>query len=156
GRSSIVRHYAAARAIVHLRRPCLRPTCIEAEFSATNERALRTKSTPMANTSWLPPIVAAASERLVKAINLPDLAGSTVWLAVTGLRRSGKTVFTTTLIHNLLSAVQNPNRMPLLNVVGDRRLIAAHLEGARAQTLARFPYISNIETMASGSPNWPA
>ena len=45
------------------------------------------------NINWLPPTVVAASERLAKAINLPDLSGSTVWLAVTGLSRSGKTVF---------------------------------------------------------------
>ena len=107
------------------------------------------------NINWLPPAVVTASERLAKAINLPDLSGSTVWLAVTGLSRSGKTVFTTSLIHNLLSAVHNPNRMPLLDVVGERRLIAANLESARAQTLPRFPYLQNIETMASGSPNWP-
>ena len=109
----------------------------------------------MVNINWLPPIVVSASDRLVKAINLPDLAGSTVWLAVTGLSRSGKTVFTTSLIHNLLSAVHNPNRMPLLNVVGERRLRAANLEGARAQLLPRFPYLQNIETMASGTPDWP-
>ena len=64
----------------------------------------------MVNINWLPPVVVAASERLAKAISLPDLAGSTVSLAVTGLSRSGKTVFTTSLIHNLLSAVHNPNQ----------------------------------------------
>ncbi len=110
----------------------------------------------MVNINWLPPVVVAASDRLAKAISLPDLAGSTVSLAVTGLSRSGKTVFTTSLIHNLLSAVHNPNRMPLLNVVGERRLTAAHLESARAQVLPRFPYLRNIETMVSGSPDWPA
>src|SRR5262249_32712320 len=52
------------------------------------------------NLSWLPPIFAQASERL----NLGELAGgATVWLAVTGLSRSGKTVFITSLVHNLLS-----------------------------------------------------
>ena len=50
--------------------------------------------------------------------------GSTVSLAVTGLSRAGKTVFITSLIHNLLSALHNPNRMPLLDMVGERRLIA--------------------------------
>ena len=70
--------------------------------------------TSMVNLSWLPPILVQASERL--AGNLSDLAGgATVWLAVTGLSRSGKTVFITSLIHNLLSSLHNPNRMPLLN-----------------------------------------
>src|SRR5438445_12843158 len=115
----------------------------------------------MANESWLPPIVAQASERLVsasgrlfEALNVADFAqGSTVWLAVTGLSRSGKTVFITSLIHNLLSSLHNPNRMPLLGVVGERRLIAANLEPGRANRLPQFPYLANIEKMAS--PDWP-
>ena len=49
-----------------------------------------------------------------------------MWLAVTGLSRSGKTVFITSLIHNLLSALHNPNRMPLLDMVGERRLTRGH------------------------------
>ena len=103
------------------------------------------------NLSWLSPIFAQASERL----NLGELAGgATVWLAVTGLSRSGKTVFITSLIHNLLSCAHNPNRMPLLGVVGERRLIAATVEGAGANRLPRFPYLSNIEKMAI--PDWPA
>ena len=71
-----------------------------------------------------------------------------MWLAVTGLSRSGKTVFITSLIHNLLSSLHNPNRMPLLDVVGERRLVAAKLEGAKANRLPRFPYAANIEKMA--------
>ena len=111
----------------------------------------------MVNISWLPPIVVQASGRLAKAFDITELArGSTVWLAVTGLSRSGKTVFTTSLIHNLLSAVHNPNRMPLLNVVGERRLVAANLSAAGAQRLPRFPYLGNIEKMAAGAPDWPA
>ncbi|MGA7490760.1 MAG: YcjX family protein, partial [Xanthobacteraceae bacterium] len=107
--------------------------------------------TPL-NLSWLPPFFAQASERL--AGNLSELAGgATVWLAVTGLSRSGKTVFITSLIHNLLSSLHNPNRTPLLGVVGERRLIAASLEDARAPRLPRFPYLDNIEKMAG--PDWP-
>src|SRR5262245_34508927 len=117
----------------------------------------------MANESWLPPIVAQASERLVsasgrlfEALNVADFAqGSTVWLAVTGLSRSGKTVFITSLIHNLLSSLHNPGRMPLLHMIGERRLVAARLEGAKAHRLPRFPYRDNVEAMASGTPDWP-
>ena len=109
------------------------------------------------NIRWFPPIVVETSERLFRALSLADLTqGATVWLAVTGLSRSGKTVFTTSLIHNLLSSLHNPNRMPLLNVVGERRLVAAKLEGAKANRLPRFPYAANIETMAGISPDWPA
>jgi predicted YcjX-like family ATPase len=108
--------------------------------------------TSMLNLSWLPPIFAEASERVTNSLG--GLAGgATVWLAVTGLSRSGKTVLITSLIHNLLSSLHNPNRMPLLNVVGERRLIAATLEGGKAHRLPRFPYLANMERMAV--PDWP-
>ncbi len=88
--------------------------------------------------------------------NLTELAkGSTLWLAVTGLSRAGKTVFITSLVHNLLSALHNPNRMPLLKVVGEGRLIAAKLEGAKANLLPRFKYQDNIEAMTGMPAGWP-
>jgi predicted YcjX-like family ATPase len=85
---------------------------------------------------------------------LDFVTGSTVPLAVTGLSRAGKTVFLTSLIHNLLSAAHNPNRMPLLRVVGERRLIGARIHGG-GQGLPRFPYADNIDAMASEPWNWP-
>jgi predicted YcjX-like family ATPase len=96
------------------------------------------------------PALGALPDWLTDAANLTELAkGSTVWLAVTGLSRAGKTVFITSLIHNLLSALHNPNRMPLLKVVGEGRLLAAKLEGSKAHRLPRFPYLANIEQMAN-------
>ena len=90
-------------------------------------------------TSWLPAV--------------PDLTelvrGSTVSLAVTGLSRAGKTVFVTSLVHNLLSTLHQPHRLPLLRVVSDGRLIAARLADTRADRLPRFPYERNIEHMAA-------
>jgi uncharacterized protein len=109
----------------------------------------------MVSLSWLPPIFAQASERLVGTLG-EFAGGATVWMAVTGLSRSGKTVFVTSLIHNLLSALHNPHRMPLLSVISEGRLIAATLEGAKAQRLPRFPYFKNIEKMAGPLPDWPA
>ncbi|MEJ2623913.1 MAG: YcjX family protein [Pseudolabrys sp.] len=77
---------------------------------------------------------------LADAADLTEWAkGSTVWLAVTGLSRAGKTVFITSLVHNLLSVLHYPNRMPLLNVVGEGRLRAATLQGVKAGLLPRFP-----------------
>ena len=102
------------------------------------------------------PALGALPDWLTDAANLTELAkGSTVWLAVTGLSRAGKTVFITSLIHNLLSALHNPNRMPLLKVVGEGRLLAAKLEGAKAHRLPRFPYLANIEQMADTPAGWP-
>jgi predicted YcjX-like family ATPase len=81
------------------------------------------------------------------------IQGSTVSLAVTGLSRAGKTVFITSLVHNLLSARHQPYRMPLMRVVGEGRLIAARL--AQAGALPRFPYQSNVERMAASPADWP-
>jgi uncharacterized protein len=80
--------------------------------------------------------------------------GSTVPLAVTGLSRAGKTVFLTSLIHNLLSAVHNPNRMPLLRAVGERRLISAQIRRGDGDLLP-FPYAANVESMATEPWDWP-
>lgn len=102
------------------------------------------------------PALGTLPDWLTDAPNLTELAkGSTVWLAVTGLSRAGKTVFITSLIHNLLSALHNPNRMPLLKAAGEGRLLAARLEGAKAHRLPRFPYADNIERMADTPAVWP-
>jgi predicted YcjX-like family ATPase len=82
--------------------------------------------------------------------------GSTVSLAVTGLSRAGKTVFITSLAHNLLSAMHQPYRMPLLRVVGEGRLVAARLAQVSAGALPRFPYQGNVERMAATPADWPA
>jgi uncharacterized protein len=95
-------------------------------------------------------------EELASAVNLTELTrGSTVWLAVTGLSRAGKTVFITSLIHNLLSAAHNPNRMPLFKVVGEGRMRSARLKTLKADALPRFPYKANIEAMAETPSRWP-
>jgi hypothetical protein len=97
------------------------------------------------------------SEWFSGAFDLAELAkGSTVSLAVTGLSRAGKTVFITSLVHNLLSALHQPYRMPFLKVVGDGRLLAARLASDRTYQLPRFPYKQNIEHMAAIPANWPA
>src|SRR5580692_5044266 len=89
--------------------------------------------------------------------SLTELAkGSTVNIAVTGLSRAGKTAFITSLIHNLLSAVYDPELMPLLGVAGERRLVSAKLAGAKAGRLPRFPYRRNIEKVTANPPVWPA
>jgi uncharacterized protein len=92
------------------------------------------------------------SDWLASAANF--FQGSTVSLAVTGLSRAGKTVFITSLAHNLLSAMHQPYRMPLLRVVGEGRLVAARLAQAGA-SLPRFPYQSNVERMAATPADWP-
>ena len=102
------------------------------------------------------PDLGGVLEELASAADLTELAkGSTVWLAVTGLSRAGKTVFITSLIHNLLSALHNPSRMPLLKVAGEGRLRAARLQSVKADLLPRFPYATNIAQMADLPARWP-
>jgi predicted YcjX-like family ATPase len=99
----------------------------------------------------------ALAEWVSGVADLAELVkGSTVNLAVTGLSRAGKTVFITSLVHNLLSALHHPHRMPLLKVVGDGRLLAARLAKGKTTTPQRFPYERNIERMAASPADWPA
>jgi hypothetical protein len=75
--------------------------------------------------------------------------------AVTGLSRSGKSVFITSLAHNLMSVANKPSRMPLLKVASSGRIVAATLQGPAAQTVPLFPYRANIAGMAANPPRWP-
>lgn len=99
---------------------------------------------------------AGISEWLPDLPNLAELTrGSSINLAVTGLSRAGKTVFITSLVHNILSALHQPHRMPLLTVVRDGRLIAARLADGKTGRLKRFPYEENIAHMAANPADWP-
>jgi uncharacterized protein len=99
---------------------------------------------------------AGISEWLPDAPNLAELTrGSSINLAVTGLSRAGKTVFITSLVHNILSALHQPHRMPLLTVVRDGRLIAARLADGKTGRLQLFPYEDNIAHMAANPADWP-
>jgi len=69
-------------------------------------------------------------------------------LAITGLRRSGKTVFTTSFVHHLVSA----HDLPFLNAAHQGRLI-----GAKARDFGRdaFPYQQFLSAMQGAPPRWP-
>jgi predicted YcjX-like family ATPase len=53
-----------------------------------------------------------------------DLVEPTVRLGVTGLARSGKTVFITALVHNLMAGA----RMPFFDAAAHGRVLRAYLE----------------------------
>ncbi len=72
-------------------------------------------------------------------------------IGVTGLRRSGKTVFTTALIDNLLHA----DRLPFLDVVATGRFIAARMEPQPDQAVPRFDYETQIARLTAPEPTWP-
>jgi predicted YcjX-like family ATPase len=81
-------------------------------------------------------------------------------VAVTGLSRSGKTVFLTSLIANLLAMGTGRPTMPALRARIDKggreRLRNIRLVPARASTTPRFDYSGKLADLAAAQPRWPA
>ncbi|RMD88765.1 MAG: YcjX family protein, partial [Alphaproteobacteria bacterium] len=72
-------------------------------------------------------------------------------LGVTGLARSGKTVFITSLIANLIDR----GRMPQLAAAAEGRILAAFLQPQPDDTVPRFAYEEHLGALASRTPRWP-
>ena len=81
-------------------------------------------------------------------------------VAITGLSRSGKTVFLTSLIANLLAMGTGRPTMPALRAhiekSGKDRLRHIRLVPARAGTTPRFDYLGKLADLAAAHPKWPA
>lgn len=81
-------------------------------------------------------------------------------VAITGLSRSGKTVFLTSLIANLLAMGTGRPALPALRARIDRggkeRLRNICLVPAAAGTIPRFDYAGKLFDMAAAQPKWPA
>ncbi len=72
-------------------------------------------------------------------------------LGVTGLARSGKTVFITSLIANLMDR----GRMPQLVAADDGRIEAAYLQPQPDDTIPRFEYENHLAALTGPDPHWP-
>ncbi len=72
-------------------------------------------------------------------------------LGVTGLSRSGKTVFITSLVANLL----NRGRMPQLTAAADGRVLTAFLQPQPNDAVARFDYETHLASLTGPEPAWP-
>nr|WP_323785241.1 YcjX family protein [Thalassovita sp.] len=72
-------------------------------------------------------------------------------LGVTGLARSGKTVFITSLIANLMDR----GRMPQLVAAADGRIEAAFLQPQPDDTVPRFEFESHLAALTGPEPHWP-
>lgn len=82
--------------------------------------------------------------------NLGDVPG-TIRLGVTGLSRSGKTIFITSLINNLITKANLDKFTP----ARDGRLISAEIVPHRSKIPA-FPYAANVAKLAAGDAReWP-
>ena len=79
------------------------------------------------------------------------VSSNTIRLGVTGLSRSGKTVFITSLVANLL----NTGRMPQLISAAEGRVLAAYLEPRPAVSVPRFRYEEHLATLTGDAPDWP-
>ena len=78
-------------------------------------------------------------------------ADRVIRLGVTGLSRAGKTVFITSLVANLL----NRGRMPQLLAASEGRIQASFLQPQPDDTLARFDYEANLDSLLRPAPQWP-
>jgi predicted YcjX-like family ATPase len=72
-------------------------------------------------------------------------------LGVTGLARSGKTVFITSLVANLLDR----GRMPGLEAARSGRIEAAFLQPQPDDTVPRFAFEDHLAAMTGPDPHWP-
>lgn len=82
---------------------------------------------------------------------LTDLVTPTLRLGVTGLARSGKTIFITALVRNLVEG----GRLPFFGPVAEGRLLRAFLEPQPDDTLPRFAYEEHLAALAGEPPRWP-
>ncbi|MEM6760914.1 MAG: YcjX family protein [Pseudomonadota bacterium] len=81
-----------------------------------------------------------------------DLVGTpTVRLGVTGLARSGKTVFITSLVSNLMDR----GRMPHLLAHAQGRIEAAYLQPQPNDTIPRFDIEAHKAALLGDPPAWP-
>jgi predicted YcjX-like family ATPase len=79
------------------------------------------------------------------------LVTPTVRLGVTGLARSGKTVFITALVHNLIAGA----RLPFFDAAAQGRLMRVYLEPQPDDVVPRFEYETHLAGLTGEVPNWP-
>jgi predicted YcjX-like family ATPase len=98
-------------------------------------------------------------ETRVAAESLADfVAGARLRLGVTGLSRSGKTVFITSLVHHLTRALAAGRKahLPVFRAFTEGRIISAHLDPQPDFNVPRFSYEEHLEALTSGSDrHWP-
>jgi predicted YcjX-like family ATPase len=93
-------------------------------------------------------------EALIVFDNVVDYATNlgtpTIRLGVTGLSRSGKTVFITSLVHNLI----NGGTLPMFEPIASGRVAGARLEPQPSMNLPRFAYEDHL-ALLTDQRQWP-
>ena len=72
-------------------------------------------------------------------------------LGVTGLARSGKTVFITALVHNLIAGA----RLPFFDAAAQGRIARVYLEPQPDDVVPRFEYEKHLADLTADPPRWP-
>ncbi len=80
-----------------------------------------------------------------------DLVAPSLRLGVTGLSRAGKTVFITSLVHNLI----HHGRLPLFTPHANGRIKRAYLEPQPDDDLPRFAYEQHLKALTGDDRQWP-
>ncbi len=80
-----------------------------------------------------------------------DILEPTIRLGVTGLSRSGKTVFITALVNNLLHG----GRLPAFSALAEGRLQRAWLQPQPDDNIPRFAYEDHLEALTGPNRHWP-
>lgn len=75
-------------------------------------------------------------------------------LAVTGLSRSGKTAFITSLVSQLLN-VNSGARLPMFSAVREERLLGVKRVPQRDMGIQRFTYDEGLAQLYGSPPDWP-
>ncbi len=94
-----------------------------------------------------PSLTSLTDDARIALDNIADrangLVSPTIRLGVTGLSRAGKTVFISSLVHNLL----NGGRLPLFEAVRSGRVSAIRLEPQPDDAIPRFQYEDHIQAL---------
>jgi uncharacterized protein len=100
-------------------------------------------------------ITTLTDEARIAFDNLADIAGNfgtpSLRFGVTGLSRSGKTVFITAFVHNLLHG----GRLPLFEPYASGRIAAAMLQPQPSMDVPRFQYEDHVRTLVE-ERQWPS
>ncbi len=102
-------------------------------------------------------VISSLADGLVRGIeSVGDSISETLFepvirLGVTGLARSGKTVFITSLVANLMDR----GRMPGLTAAKEGRIEAAFLQPQPDDTVPRFDFETHLGALTGAAPQWP-
>ncbi|MEO1199630.1 MAG: YcjX family protein [Pseudomonadota bacterium] len=80
-----------------------------------------------------------------------DFVEPSLRLGVTGLARSGKTVFISALVQNLIHG----GRLPLFNCAATGRLVSAGLQPQPNDAVPRFAYEDHVADLLGDNRRWP-